>query len=389
MKKTYEFLVPDYYPKFRCKMGECRRACCEGWPVTISRADYFRLVGISCGADLRRRLDAALHILSNPTPEEYAEISPRYDGTCPLRLEDGRCALHAELGEEALSMVCRLFPRGFRIRGAFESSCTNSCEAVPEMLMNHPEPLRFVKIPITIDLPPAAERKNEFATGGREQEIRLYYIRIIQNRELSLPDRLMTLRTAMLDMEQALRGGDAERVGALLAALPKRFAGTSSKPGQADLDFGMPIAKAMVEQVDRRSRSVRQYGEETLEWFAREDNRIERYREAIANYERIVPNRETILEHLLVNHMFFEQFPFQDRPVPVIDEFAAICAVYTLLRFLTIGWMAIHPSQTDFIDVCAAVFRLVSHTDFDRFAAELLKELDCATPERIYSLIRL
>ncbi len=45
MKETHDFLVPDYFPRFACKMGECRAACCRGWPVSISMENYFRLLG--------------------------------------------------------------------------------------------------------------------------------------------------------------------------------------------------------------------------------------------------------------------------------------------------------------------------------------------------------
>ena len=145
----------------------------------------------------------------------------------------------------------------------------------------------------------------------------------------------------------------------------------------------------MLKQIDERSHSVRTFGEEALEWFARGSNSIERYKQSIDNFETILPEWDIIFEHLIVNHMFFEQFPFQDRPVPVADEFLAICAVYTLLRFLSVGWLAIHPSKTDFADVCAALFRLIEHTAFDSYAANLLKKSGCCTPELVYDLIRL
>ena len=149
------------------------------------------------------------------------------------------------------------------------------------------------------------------------------------------------------------------------------------------------IAKAMMERVDERSDSVRGYGEAALARFAREENSIAFYEKAIADFEQVLPDWGIVFEHLLVNHMFFEQFPFQDRPVPVADEFLAICAVYTLLRCLSVGWLAIHPSETDFTDVCSALFRLIEHTAFDSFAAGLLKQLGCVTPEQVYDLIRL
>lgn len=112
MNNTREYLMPDYFPDFHCKMGACRSACCEGWPISFSLTDYFRLLSVECSPDLRRKLDCAMHISDHPSPEAYAQISPRYDGQCPMRLDDGRCALHAELGDGVLAAVCRLYPRG-------------------------------------------------------------------------------------------------------------------------------------------------------------------------------------------------------------------------------------------------------------------------------------
>ena len=389
MRSTTLFLVPDYYPYFQCKMGACRHACCEGWPVSISMEDYFHLVGVSCSPDLRRRLDTALHILPPRGDGAYAEISPRYDGTCPLRNTDGRCGLQVELGEGALAQVCRLYPRGLRGGDRPECSCANSCEAVPELFMQRSEPIRFISVQLEFSVPAHREAENVFETAGRGQEIRLYYIRIMQNRRQRIPDRLMTLGIAMQKMEQALRAHDEDQISGLLSGEPELFGGTAEKPSQAHLDAGMKIAGAMLQQVDEHSESVRSFGEEALRWFAEADNSIDRYEHAIANFETVLPDWETVFEHLIVNHMFFEQFPFQDRPVPVSDEFLAITAVYTLLRFLSVGWLAVHPSREAFADVSSALFRLIQHAAFDSYAPGLLRKLGLSGAEQVYDLIRL
>ena len=80
------YLVPDYFPAFSCKMGACRRPCCEGWPISVSMKDYFRLMGADCSAELRRRLDSGLHLSLHPSEDAYAQILPRYDGVCPLHM---------------------------------------------------------------------------------------------------------------------------------------------------------------------------------------------------------------------------------------------------------------------------------------------------------------
>ena len=92
---------------------------------------------------------------------------------------------------------------------------------------------------------------------------------------------------------------------------------------------------------------------------------------------------------MMVNHMFFAQFPFQDRPESLQQEYTALCAVYMLLRFLTIGCMADKTAEEDLIDICAALFRLIEHTSFDRYAALMLKSVGCASPAEVENLIRL
>lgn len=64
--------------------------------------------------ELRRQLDCGLRPVDRPDADEYARFTPRYDGDCPMRMPDGRCSLHAELGEDVLPDICRLYPRGIR-----------------------------------------------------------------------------------------------------------------------------------------------------------------------------------------------------------------------------------------------------------------------------------
>ena len=196
MQEDQQYLVPDYYPAFRCKQGSCRTPCCEGWPISFSMQDYFRLLSIPCSDELRRRLDGAMHLCDHPTPDHYAQISPRFDGQCPMHQPDGLCRMHAELGEEMLSAVCRLYPRGIRTGSDREASCANSCEAVPEMLLSRFEPLGFQLFPVRHCLPDTPPRIHHFHTAGREQEIRLWLISHLQNRAYSLPRRMLLLGEA-------------------------------------------------------------------------------------------------------------------------------------------------------------------------------------------------
>ena len=382
------YLVPDYYPTFSCKMGACRRPCCEGWPISVSMKDYFHLMGVACSPELRRRLDGGLHLSLHPTPDAYAQILPNYNGVCPLHMEDGRCALHAECGGDALAAVCRLYPRGVRNGETRECSCANSCEAVIELLLQHPQPLTFLTITNDYGLPDMPPREHHFHTEGRGQAIRLWLIRQLQRREYPLPQRMLLLGQALHAMEEALAALDYARVDALLSGEVVISAPELPVPSHKNLIQGLEAVEKMLDALDRHSNSIREYGEESLRYFAGSDP-FPLYETASTRFASIVPQWETWLEHLLVNHMYFVQFPFQDRPVPLRDEYLSLVAVYTLLRCLLVGCLAKEGDIRRAVDVAAAAFRLVDHTSFDLYAAPLLKELGCGDWGHIRLLVSL
>ena len=69
-------------------------------------------------------------------------------------------------------------------------------------------------------------------------------------------------------------------------------------------------------------------------------------------------------ERLINNSMMYENFPFVDESFDNTDAYKELCCTYGLLRFLPVGYTALHPSKEDLIDAIAALFHLVDHTAF-------------------------
>ncbi len=389
MSDVQEYLAPDYYPDFHCKMGACRHACCEGWPISVTMNDYFRLLGVDCSPALRRRLDGSLHLAEHPTPEAYAQISPRYDGSCPLHLPDGRCALHAELGDGILAAVCRLYPRGVRNGADREVSCANSCEAVLELFLHRTEPLTFRPLRSDFGLPDAPPRLHDFHTAGREQAIRLWLIRQVQDRRYPLAQRMMLLGSALHAMDLALTARDEARVDRLLTGSEAVPVPELPHFDRSHVLAGLHTVERFLAITNEHSHSIHNYGEAALRFFRGSADPFAQYTAAAARFAALAPQWETWLEHMLVNHLYFVQFPFQDRPIPLADEYLAVCAVYVLLRCLLVGWMATHEGDAELVDVAAAAFRLIDHTSFDRYAAPLMKDLGCDIGDRLWELLAL
>lgn len=388
MKITHDFLMPEYYTRFSCKMGGCRSACCVGWPISVSMENYFRLLGIDCSKSLRDRLDIALRIVDNPTKDRYAQFSPRYDGNCPLRLDDGRCAIHADLGEAVLPDICRLYPRGIRADHCYECSCANSCEGVLELLFSEKEPIKFVNQSLSVDITDNKAHKSMFDTLGRGQDIRLCLIKFLQDRRYPLTKRLLNLYPIIDEFETAMKNKDSEAIDAIISRVERGEADVSGELECNESKFlrGFDVIKNIVMWIDDRHGSVKDYADHAIKYYG-EDDVAGRYREAEEHFEELFPNSEAWFENMLVNHMFFSRFPLQERPVTFENEYIALCSEYAILRFVTIGWMADKNSLSDFVDVCAAAFRIIDHTEFEPYAAILLKKFGINNRENLETLL--
>lgn len=380
--------MPDYYKNFSCKIGGCRAACCEGWRISISMENYFHLVGLDCKRELRSRLDVGLRVLDRPSVDEYACFEPRYDGNCPMRLADGRCALHAELGEGVLPDVCRLYPRGIHLgEGGLECSMADSCEGVLELFFDREEPIAFSDEQMAVKLPKLAAPSTLFDTMGHERKLRLHLIALMQDRSHSLPERIMQVGRALAEFEIAIEEHDES--GIMSMTQPSEPLPETEKPTVSpnDLSLGLTVAGRMVDILDGRSESIQRFGREALAYFGDGDDATGRYFEAKAKFEAAFPRWEMFFEHMLVNHIFFSRFPFQDRPESIESEYLGLCGVYSVLRFLALGGMHGGMTKDSLIDRMAAAFRLIDHTEYDRYAAHILKSLGCDSDERLRGLL--
>ena len=96
--KTEEtiWIVPEYYPDFKCKADRCRHTCCNGWRIPISFREYTRLIGMPCRRRLRERIDVAFCQPPEVSEERYALISHDWMGNCHL-LENDLCIAKAQV----------------------------------------------------------------------------------------------------------------------------------------------------------------------------------------------------------------------------------------------------------------------------------------------------
>lgn len=178
MKQIY----PDFYPQFHCLAGSCPDTCCKDWEVVVDEdamAFYRTVTG-----ELGEKLQNAFCTQDGETCFRLGE-----DGKCVLLTEDGLCPLQAQFGEKGLCRICASHPRFLEEYGSVqEITLSISCPEAARLLLEHPEPLRFL-----------TQETAEAVTTPNELDPALYFavrtfrdaaITLTQDRSRSIRDRL-------------------------------------------------------------------------------------------------------------------------------------------------------------------------------------------------------
>jgi len=357
--------VPDYYTDFACKCGECRASCCCGWPINLTMAEYFRLLGMDCDPALRGRLDCSFCRRDNPSEEEFAVMEPSFAGNCRLLAESGLCSLQLHCGEEALPSVCRLFPRSVKKGpgGLYEAVISNACERTIELLMEKKEPLTFsfsdITLPLESDLPDAGHAFTE------EKGVRVRACtEAIQTPGLPLRERVLKVM-ACAGCDYPYRKKSPEEV--------------------------VTFMEAMTGVLSEVSDNIRRWGNLTFAVLHEEKDMAAAAQRIEKEVYTALPDLDRWYENLLANHIFYEQFPYVDprlEPRDAAMGFAAICSFLRLITMCSL-YAALHGApdgedmpalsadlKTVFTDAAAALFRYAEHSSFYYNAALLIRRGD-------------
>lgn len=124
-------IYPTFYHTFQCKAHSCQYTCCQKWDVPIDddTANFYNTLTTPLGEKLRHTMTA--------DENGYSFVFPEDKPRCPLLTPNGLCQIILELGEDALSDVCRNHPRFYKYIEDLELCGVGlSCEAAVEGLLS-------------------------------------------------------------------------------------------------------------------------------------------------------------------------------------------------------------------------------------------------------------
>lgn len=117
MNNQTVILQPKYVADFQCDGSKCNAKCCRNsWRIDIDMEAYKKYQRIK-NPSMRKKILASMQ---PSTSLVGFKIKFNENGVCPLLCEDNFCYVQKNLGEEALSETCKLYPRRLEKIGNYQ-----------------------------------------------------------------------------------------------------------------------------------------------------------------------------------------------------------------------------------------------------------------------------
>ena len=181
---------PDYYEEFECIADKCEDTCCAGWQIVIDRETLKKYTKIK--GDFRKRMFRSVNWFTGTFKQDREK-------RCAFLNDRNLCDLYLSQGEEGFCKTCREYPRHTEeFEGVREITLSISCPEVARILMNRMEPVQFMSY--------EDEREEEYEDFDPFfysilEDARKEMITILQNRELTITDRIILVLGMAHDMQ--------------------------------------------------------------------------------------------------------------------------------------------------------------------------------------------
>lgn len=182
--------IPDYYQDFECIADKCEDTCCAGWQIVIDKKTLKKYTKIK--GDFRKRMFKSVDWFQGTFKQDK-------DRRCAFLNENNLCDLYLSQGEEGFCKTCREYPRHTEeFEGVREITLSISCPEVARILMNRMEPVSFLSY--------EREGEEEFEDFDPFfysilEDARKEMIAILQNRDLTITDRILLILGMAHDMQ--------------------------------------------------------------------------------------------------------------------------------------------------------------------------------------------
>lgn len=210
-------LQPKYVADFQCAGSKCDAKCCRNlWLIDIDRETYKKYQRIK-NPSMRKKI---LTSMQPSITRVGFKIKFNENGACPLLCEDNFCYVQKNLGEDALSETCKLYPRRLNKIGNYQFRVLSmTCPVVAEQALLSPYGMELQQLSceddsVAWELAVKNTHSKEVSDDLAAVHIMVGGLAILQNTSYTFEQRLVLLGLFLDRVEDCQQ--DVEAVASLI-----------------------------------------------------------------------------------------------------------------------------------------------------------------------------
>jgi|GEM_PF-1041896 len=378
MESGYIYLQPKYVSKFKCDGKICPANCCKrDWRILIDEETFEKYSKLESAAH-----EITKHLEKNP--EGVGWLIEQVDGSCPFMTENCLCSIQRKHGEEFLSQTCLSYPRQLYNFGEIvERTLTPTCPLAADLILRKEKRLDFETVPLKL---PGWTKGNLVVGRTKVPEkifpciidIQLTAISILQERRLSIDERLIILGYYLFQAEEIIQRDELSLIETLnkiytseeffLNQMPQLIDSVHFQILEfAEIIFGV-LNKIYGDDKILKTEGNGKYIEKFCKAFGVTFGGELNFRELAENYfdlleirKVFVENNQVAFENYLVNDFFGGVYPFKIEG-SIQQNYAVFVMAFKILEMIALAITALSRdnSQAD-----AEIFKMVTDMSMD------------------------
>ncbi|MBQ9486287.1 MAG: flagellin lysine-N-methylase [Selenomonadaceae bacterium] len=344
------YLQPEYFETFKCDGQKCNAACCKFWRISIDE-DSLQKYRQAESADK----EISSHIKFSDKSQDYAVVLCQ-NGFCPFLSAENLCKIQLKYGEDFLSRTCKTYPRTINMAEGIpvpERSLTLSCPVAADLILFSALPIKFKLVKESV-----ADTSNFLAntyTPPRSilphaQKIRLTAIKILQERDLTIDQRLAVVGVFLDIIDETIKAekfDDLPQIFEMYESKDIIYKSVQAVWNEANFDY-KEFVKLMLSGVMETlyGKEPKNLGKvlfgafkaflnidlENLDENAL-DKAVEKFKELEPLHETFNVHFEIVFENWLVNEFFINCYPWHvEKSIP--NNFGVFVATYKIIELM-------------------------------------------------------
>jgi hypothetical protein len=206
-----------FYDEFQCIGSDCSDTCCAGWTISLTKKEHARYKNASSIKVRDISKTKIKRFRGDGASDSFFSVMQLSDsGACNFLDREGLCVIQSEMGEDALSHICSMYPRGITEgkNGSgwhYRKSLALSCPEAARLCLEAPTSIALSEVTTSTNRPFLKKNYGVGSTGGLEEsvysEIETAMLSFSQNMEWSTLQKYLGLTVFLRQLEASVPAG--------------------------------------------------------------------------------------------------------------------------------------------------------------------------------------